>query len=296
MFHRQVGSSDEQQMQPAYIVRSRTNQRENNEDSFQILALMPGIGRSPITVLAVADGMGGHAHGEEVSREALRKLSLALFEQLTIEPSLNNLEEAPPLNVQRLSQVMLSALEQANAHVKRMVEANQWGKAGSTIVVAAILDNLAVVVNLGDSPMFHYQASKKRMVKVTEDHSVAGVLLRAEMITTEMARYHEGRNRLEYYLGCPSLPPEPPVQQVLLAAGDLLLLCTDGVSGSISEEQIKEILAESGSNLKRIAEQLLTTSQKAGETDNQTLILWQHHSKTGVAGDTIVQSMDTVVQ
>ncbi|NEQ65806.1 MAG: serine/threonine-protein phosphatase [Symploca sp. SIO2D2] len=266
-------------MQPTYIVRSTTNQRENNEDSFQILALMPGIERSPITILAVADGMGGHAHGAEVSREALRKLSLALFEQLIVEPSLNNLQAIPPPNAQSLSQVMFSALEQANAYVKRMVKANQWGKAGSTIVVAAILDNLAVVVNLGDSPMFHYQVTQRQLVKITEDHSVAGVLLRAEMITTEMARYHEGRNRLEYYLGCPHLPPEPPVQQVALAAGDLLLLCTDGISGSVSEEQIKEILAESGSNLEKKAEQLLTVSQEAGETDNQTLILWQHLSR-----------------
>ncbi len=62
-----------------YAVRSETNQRENNEDSFQILQLIPHLGEDPITVLVVADGMGGHAHGEDVSREALRKFSTAFF-------------------------------------------------------------------------------------------------------------------------------------------------------------------------------------------------------------------------
>lgn len=102
----------------------------------------------------------------------------------------------------------MSALEQANAHVRRMVEANKWGKAGSTVVVAAIPGDAAVVANLGGSPLFPYQARSGQLREVTEDHTVAGVLLRAGMITPEMARYHEGRSRLEFYLGGANLVEE----------------------------------------------------------------------------------------
>ncbi len=289
MFQGKISGSDLGQTKQTYIVSSTTNQRETNEDSFQLFSLIPAIGQSLITVLAVADGMGGHAHGEEVSREALRKVSLALFEHLTVERSLNNLEKAPPLDTESLSQALLNALEQANAHVKRMVEANKWGKAGSTLVIAAILDDIAVVTNLGDSAMFHYQMSKGQLTKITEDHSVAGVLLRAQIITPEMAQHHEGRHRLEYYLGCPNLPPEPPVYQVTLALGDLLLLCSDGVSSSFSNEQMNKIFTEAGSNLSVIAEHLVMEARQLGETDNQTLILWQHHSKAVTAFDTLIQ-------
>jgi len=270
-----------QQILSQYVVRSEINQRENNEDSFQVFTLVPAPGRPPVVVLAVADGMGGHAHGEYVSREALHKVSLSLFEQLIAEPAINHLEVVPSIDADTLSQALMNALEQANAHVRRMVEANKWGKAGSTIVVAALLDNTAVVVNLGDSPLFHYQASSRQLTKVTEDHTVAGVLLRAGMITPEMARFHEGRSRLEFYLGGEELPKEAPQHRVVLASGDLLLLCSDGVNGAILQEQIAEILSDSSGDLERMADRLLQASLQAGETDNQTLILWRHMTSQG---------------
>ncbi|NJR17173.1 MAG: hypothetical protein HC785_16620 [Calothrix sp. CSU_2_0] len=83
-------SSEIKHNQSTYVVCSQTNERENNEDSFQVFSLTPTIGQKPITILAVADGMGGHAYGEHVSEQVLRKLSLSLFEQLIIESSLNN--------------------------------------------------------------------------------------------------------------------------------------------------------------------------------------------------------------
>lgn len=298
MLNRKGDSSNVQEVKPTYIVQSIKNQRENNEDSFQVFSLIPAsaIGQSLVTVLSVADGMGGHEHGEEVSREALRTVSRALFEQLTVERSLNHMKEVPPLDAPTLSQTLFGVLEETNARVNQIVKANNWVKAGSTIVIAAILDDVAVVANLGDSSLFHYQISKKQLTKVTEDHSVAGLLLGAKMITTEVARYHEGRHSLEYYLGCPKIPPELPIHQVDLASGDLILLCTDGVSSSFSNAQMNQIFTDADGDLKRIADCLVTAAQQAGETDNQTLILWRHHSKAMTSGNTVAQSMDTVVQ
>lgn len=227
-------------------------------------------------VLAVADGMGGHAYGEEVSREGLRKLSLSLFEQLSVGPLLNQLTPPSSLEAETISRSLMDALRQADNYVRRMVEVNRWGKAGSTIVVAVIVDNLAVVANLGDSPCFHYVAADKRLIKVTDDHTVAGVLLRAGMITPEMARYHEGRSRLEFFLGRGELPRDEPVHEIALAPGDHLLLCSDGVSGLVPHEKISEILSDPGASAEVMAQGLLQAALDSGETDNQTLILWTH--------------------
>jgi protein phosphatase len=259
-----------------YVVRSETNHRENNEDSFHVFTLVPTPEQPPIVVLTVADGMGGHAYGEHVSREALRKVSSTLFEELITEPSINQVEAVPRIDPKILSQTLMTAVEQTNVHVRRMVDANKWGKAGSTIIIAAILDNNAVVVNLGDSPLFHYQANSKQLTKITEDHTVAGTLLRAGMISPEMARVHDGRNRLEFYLGSEKLPQETPQYCLELASGDLLLLCSDGVSGAVMQEHMEKIMSDPQDDLEHIANRLLEASREAGEEDNQTLILWRH--------------------
>ncbi|BAZ38981.1 protein-serine/threonine phosphatase [Calothrix sp. NIES-4101] len=262
--------------QPKYVVCSQTNQRQNNEDSFQIFSLTPVIGQRPVTILTIADGMGGHAYGEHVSEQALHKLSLSLFEQLIIKSSLNsNVINETSVSAESLAQILWQAVEQANAHVRRMIEVNKWGKAGSTILVTAILDQQAIAINLGDSPLFHYQQETGKLTKVTQDHTVANTLVNARIITEEMARYHEGKNRLEFYIGCSELPTKLPWYQISLKPGDLLLLCTDGVSSLLLLPEIKQILANTNQVLEEIAQNLLQAAQAAGETDNQTLILWQ---------------------
>jgi protein phosphatase len=276
MLHQTRPASDVRWTQPRYLVRSEKNARENNEDSFTVFILTPAHGQNPIHLLAVADGMGGHAYGELASSETLRKMSLVLLEELTVQPSINHLEEATPVSPAEITKALMNALEQANAHIKRMVEANKWGKAGSTLVAAAIWGNTTIVVNLGDSPLFHYQPSTGQLTKKTEDHTVAGVLLRAGLISPELAPYHEGRSRLEFFVGCPNLPNEDPVQQFDLVPGDLLLLCSDGVSGSLLEKEMAEIFSEAQEDLSAIADGLLQAAKDKGETDNQTLILWQY--------------------
>jgi protein phosphatase len=157
-----------------------------------------------------------------------------------------------------------------------MIETNKWEKAGSTLVIAAIFEDQLVVINLGDSPLFHYQSDTRQLTQVTHDHTIAGALLRANVITPEMAKHHEGRSRLEYFIGCDPLPKEATLYHKELRPGDLLLLCSDGVSGSLSAEQIRGILADPAGNLTLMAARLLQSALAAGETDNQTLILWRH--------------------
>lgn len=287
---------DGKELNPWYVVRSETNQRENNEDSFALFSFRPEFTQPPLFILAIADGMGGHAYGEHVSHEALRKVSLSLFEQLSFERSVNRHSTIEPLDVDMIAKALWSALEQANVHVQRMVQANKWGKAGSTIVVAAILGSAVVVANLGDSPLFHYQAQRRQLIKVTEDHTVAGVLLRAGMITPEMARYHEGRSNLEFFLGSPNLPREAALRRLVLTPGDLVLLCSDGISGVLEPDQIAAILADSKTDLDGMADSLLQMSQEAGETDNQTLILWRYGGPKDGADEILSPAKQSIFQ
>ena len=217
-----------------YYHRTEINQRDNNEDNLDKSEFYV-TGEPPITVLSVADGMGGHEHGEDVSREGLLKFSLTLFGEL------KTVDRFPPLTSEKLKQALQNAMYQANSHVRRMVSSNKWSQAGSTIVSAAIWRDRVMAVNLGDSPLFHYESHTGQLAKVTLDHSVAAILAQAGFMTEDMAR--DRRGQLEFFLGCDPTPDPLPVYERVLKPGDVLLLCSDGVSGSLRLAQIQQILA-----------------------------------------------------
>jgi PPM family protein phosphatase len=255
-----------------YYSRTETNQRSNNEDSLDRSELSVS-DAPPITLLLLADGMGGYAHGEDVSSAALEQFKLTLREKL--QP----LGASSPLSIDRLKQALLESLQQANDRIRQLVATNNWHKAGSTLVAAAIWQNRLVVTNLGDSPLFHYTAATGKLVKVTLDHSVVGILAQAGIITEEMARHHERRGQLEYYLGGDRSPNPPPVYERELQPGDLVMLCSDGINGLLSTEQIRQILARTDTSLEQNADALILAARAAGETDNQTLMLWCHPTR-----------------
>jgi PPM family protein phosphatase len=256
---------------PTYVTRSVINKRDTNEDCYQVLALIPSLEKPPLYLLAIADGMGGHAHGEDVSRETLRKLSLTLAEQLTILPSLS----LQPNPLEPLQSAIAGAVEQANAHIKRMAQVNHWGTAGSTLVLALLQQDTAWVMNLGDSPLFHWQAASGQLIQVTTNHTLANALQKAGIISPEMAEHHSGRNVLELFVGCEQLPDPLPIQSIVLANSDRLFLCSDGISGTLTLSELEEILKHPAP-LSELADNLLEHATAKGATDNQTLILWQH--------------------
>jgi protein phosphatase len=253
------------------VAYCEVNQRANNEDSYQVLPFHLPLSDSFWTLLAVADGIGGHAHGEDVSQETLRKLSISLLEQLVVRPSINDATTFPSI-----SEVFAAAVEQANTYIRRMIENNRWGKAGSTLVLALVSQNGCWVTNLGDSPLYHWQASSRALSQITTDHTVANALRLGGLIDDQMAEHHSGKHILELYVGCEKLPTPIPFYELSLNAGDRLLLCSDGISGELSQDLIQTII-QSQIPLNEVSEQLIRQSQEAGATDNQTLILWEHY-------------------
>ena len=270
-----------------YISRSETNKRPQNEDSFIICQLTPNPNQNPLTLLAISDGIGGYEHGEDISREALKKISLSLFETLVFEPSINNQEKSTkPPTKETLTTAIKEAIAQTNAHIKRIIKNNSWYKSGATLAVALISGPRAIISNLGDSPIYHY--SRQKIRQITDNHTLASALRRGGIITSEMAAHHEGKNMLELYLGCDNLPPDLPIHYVSLYGEDLLLLCSDGVSNNLKEKELKDILAEA--DLNTISEKLISQSRQAGETDNQTLIVWRYLGESA-DNETVIQSI-----
>ncbi|MGF1487806.1 MAG: PP2C family protein-serine/threonine phosphatase, partial [Prochloraceae cyanobacterium] len=98
----------------------------------------------------------------------------------------------------------------------------------------------------------------------------------------EMARHHEGKSRLQFFVGCSHLPSDLPTYTLKLEPNDLLLLCSDGISGSLMPEDIANILA-SRQNLQEKAKSLVNKALDNKETDNQTLILWSHSPASSVS-------------
>lgn len=281
-----LNSKSQRMKSPNYYARTETNQRENNEDCYNSF-LIEDQG-AEILVLVIADGMGGHEHGEDVSRQAVLKVEDFLKKTIAQIAA-----QSDP--VAYLKHCLLDAIESANELVQRMVNVNGWDRAGSTIVIALVWQNNVIAANLGDSPLFHWSQKTGDLDRVTQDHSVPGILAEAKLITEEMARYHERRGQLEFFLGSKTLPQPDPVYDRTLEPGDLLLMCSDGISGSLSREQVRSIVADPTIDLPDKAEQLIQAARAEGETDNQTVILWRYKTPSQTTSTRRI-SVPTTVQ
>ncbi len=202
-------------------------------------------------VIAVADGMGGALAGEVAAGIAVT--------------SLDGLAASPrPGDLRR-------AVERANADIRRSASGNA-GRAGmGTTVTACMLsdDDRLYVVHVGDSRAYLVRDGQLR--RLTDDHSVVAELVRGGALTEEQADRHPQRNVITRALGA-SDQVSADAFQVPVRAGDVVLLCTDGISAAIGDAAIRDALARAGS-LEDAALALLAAADAAGGEDNATVVL-----------------------
>jgi protein phosphatase len=214
--------------------------RDHNEDRSYA---SPGL-------VAVADGMGGALAGEVAAQIAVTAVERV---GATDDP-------------QRLR----AAVEEANRTIRRMA-AEDAGKAGmgTTMTAASVHDGRADIVHVGDSRAYLWRDGG--LLRLTEDHSVVGELLRRGSISQDEADHHPHRNVITRALGA-----EPQVQVDVvrqdLTEDDVLLLCSDGLYGEVSEAEIATELARAGS-LEEAAAALVSMANGAGGHDNVTVVL-----------------------
>src|SRR3954454_6195066 len=204
------------------------NYRENNEDSIDVKPF------PEMTVCLVADGMGGQAAGEVASKRAIEIVPRELKKHLTL--AMGNDETR---NIIRRSVV------QANEEIMAMAALDRELKnMGTTIVVTLWRkgSSLMYVAGMGDSRAYLIRA--KKIEQLTVDHSIAQALVEAKTISAAEAKVHKYRNVLWKYLGSAEVGEGPEVKGAPLQAGDRFLLCTDGLSGVVSDEQLLSFIKD----------------------------------------------------
>ena len=232
------------------------NYRENNEDSIDVRAF------PDLTVSIVADGMGGQAAGEIASKRAVEIIPRELRKNLT--PALNG--DAVKTQVRR-------AIVQANEEIMAMAALDRELKNMGTTIVATLWRKgsaILYVTGMGDSRV--YQVRGKKIEQLTVDHSIAQALVEAKTISAAEARTHRYKNVLWKYLGSQEVGEGPEVKAVTIQAGDRYLLCTDGLTGVVPDEQLLSFMKEN-EDAQQCADGLGQLALDQGSRDNISCIV-----------------------
>src|SRR4051794_10599245 len=203
------------------------NYRENNEDSIDVRAF------PDLSVSIVADGMGGQAAGEIASKRAVEIIPRELRKNLTAA-----------LNGEAIKTQVRRAIVQANEEIMAMGALDKDMKNMGTTVVMAIWrkGSELFIAGVGDSRA--YLIRNKKAQQLTIDHSLAQALVEARTISPAEAKEHRFKNVLWKYLGSKEVGEGLEVPVVPIQAGDRFLLCTDGLTGVVPDEQLAAYVSE----------------------------------------------------
>ena len=223
--------------------------RENNEDALLV--------REPY-LFAVADGMGGYAAGEIASRAILKAFEAATH-------SLRHQQSE-----QNIHKVLVEAFDKANTHVFKMAVSNDKYTGMGTTMTALYLpgDGTAYCCHVGDSRLYTYREGN--LVQVTRDHTYVADLQASGEITEEEAFIHPQRHVLMKALGVEESVRADSLHFKLLP-DDRLLLCSDGLSDMLRQQEILDLMG--GEDINSVADQLLERSLCNGGRDNVSFIL-----------------------
>jgi serine/threonine protein phosphatase PrpC len=229
-------------------------QRRSNEDR--------EFARAPL--FAVADGMGGARAGEVASK-------------IVVE----TLEEGLPdggSNEERLAAVV----REANARIHQLAQsdADRAGM-GTTVTAAVVGDDAVSVAHVGDSRA--YRIRDGELERLTTDHSLVGELVRRGRLTEEEAEEHPQKSVITRALG-PEAAVEVDTRSYPARPGDIFLLCSDGLTGMVPEERIREIVTEADS-LREAGQQLIREANENGGRDNITVVLFRLEEVAGAPAD-----------
>lgn len=207
----------------------------------------------------LADGMGGYTGGEVASRLAV----ISAVEFLHKNYNKNN-----DYNKEELLDIIKRTIEYANNEVyKKSKTIEELEQMGTTMEICLIHRNRAFIAHIGDSRI--YRIRKGIMRKLTKDHSYVQTLVEDGTITKEEAEHHPKKNMLMKALGC-----EEKIEADVMVKGflkdDIILICSDGLTNMVPEEEIHE---EIDKDLKNAGEKLIERAKENGGLDNITLIL-----------------------
>ena len=214
-----------------------------------------------IGIFALADGMGGHKKGEVASKIAVDSIIDFLKE---------NILKSCGIKMDYLDDVIKQGYNYANQKIfDKVSEDSSCEGMGTTLVVAVIYKDDMIMANVGDSRGYLLHNDEFR--RITIDHSVVEELVNANLITEEEARVHPRRNQITRAMGAEEIIIVD-IFRKKIEKGDMILLATDGLTGCVEDEDIKNIIKQD-KDIKEICEDLINQANDNSGKDNISVIL-----------------------
>ena len=236
--------------------------REHNEDT---IASDVDVG-----LLVLADGMGGYNAGEVASGIAVKTITNLVREGLARE-DLGTIDRSTGLA--RPSIVLRDAITRANKIIYQTARSQaECEGMGTTVVAALFYDNRVSIAHVGDSRLYRQRGSQ--IAQVTMDHSLLQELVDRGFYSPEEAQRAANKNYVTRALGVePQVEVE--VQEHPVDKGDIFILCSDGLSDMVEDEDIRLTISTFGANLDTVAKQLIQLANENGGRDNVSVVLAQ---------------------
>ena len=233
--------------------------RPENQDSF----LIEDCEKASCSILALCDGMGGANAGGLASQLSAKAFVNHVYHHLSTFPT--RLSDYP--------RVMLEACDEANGVAWAYSQFGDHLTGMGTTLVAAVLrrNGSDYVLNVGDSRAYHLHRHTLR--QISRDHSLVEELLEAGIITPEQALHHPQKNVITRALGSDQ-DVTADTFEVNLGPGDCLLLCSDGLSNIVPEDEITAVLNDS-STAEAACRDLMELALSRGAPDNVTIVVWK---------------------
>lgn len=229
--------------------------RKENQDAYLIHE------KSDRTICVVCDGMGGSAGGQLASQIATKAFMEEVEKVLTSE-----------MEPEQLRSACAYAVSLANNAIRSAAEENEnYRNMGTTLVAAVSYEGGVIVTNVGDSRAYHI--CENGITRVTKDHSLVERMVDRGDITAEEARRHPNRNLITRALG-PDADAKCDGYICPMKAGEYLLLCTDGLVNTVTDQEMLFEVIHRGSP-DSCLERLLEISKSQGAPDNVTVVLMQ---------------------
>lgn len=254
-------------LQPAQLLASCGQsvgmQREHNEDALFVLTttLTSDHTNLPFGLYIVADGMGGHQHGEIASGIAIRSMASYIVSRLML-PMLSANPHSPE---ESLQEIMQAGVQEAHKAIT-----NQVPGGGTTLTAALILGEQMILAHVGDSRAYAIDLDGNVQI-LTRDHSLVKRLEELGQISHEEAANHPQRNVLYRALG-QGEPFDPDIKNLQLPANGHILLCSDGLWGVVEEDELIQMILNSPTP-DQACKSMIDAANAAGGPDNITAVL-----------------------
>lgn len=225
--------------------------RTNNQDS--VFCEENAVGSFP-NLFLVADGMGGHKAGDMASKLCIEQ----------VVRQIQSTDKKTPVGV------FEEAVETANRVIYEQASTNlDLSGMGTTLVAVTIDEGTAYIVNVGDSRLY---LLRNTLQQITVDHSLVEEMVQSGEIGKEEMRTHPNKNIITRALGT-DLDVQPDCFEIEVQQGDVLLLCSDGLSNMLEDERIEEIILSHRDSMEEAGRSLVEQANEAGGKDNITVVL-----------------------